>query len=128
VELSPTRNKIFSQPLHFHKSSKFLSSLIKKQYPSHFRNQPPSDVDTATPGVHTATPGVHTATPEQRWTGEEVEELRAIRLIKINKIVTNYASFCASTMLASKIITEIIEIILSFMCARTAAIFVSIRF
>jgi len=41
--------------------------------------------------------------------GGEVKVLRAIENCKTQKIVTNYACFCAVTTLTSKIIAEIIE-------------------
>jgi len=41
--------------------------------------------------------------------GGAIKQLRSMETYKNKKIVTNYVCFCSSTMLTSKIITEIIE-------------------
>jgi len=46
MELSPARNQILSQPLHFHELPKLLWSLIKKQFPSPVGNLSKSDAYT----------------------------------------------------------------------------------
>jgi len=45
---------------------------------------------------------------ERRSSGRgAVKELRAMEIYKNKKIVTNYVCFCSSTMLTTKIITEL---------------------
>ena len=52
-------------------------------------------------------PPIKTSTRRFCWEGEAVKQLRAMETY--TKIVANYACFCSSTMLISKIIIEIIE-------------------
>ena len=60
--------------------------------------------------------------------GGAVKQLRAIGTYKNKKIVTNYACFCSSTTLASKMITEIIKNHSEFSgCPKSCNKFVSSR-
>jgi len=52
--------------------------------------------------------------PEQRYGKRAVNELRAMETYKKQKIVTNYACFCQTTMLTPKLTKETIENLFQF--------------